>query len=132
MSTYFDLFIAQMVGGLYLHRTYHNTVFISFMFLSLENYGVRKLEGLFAVLITTMACSFAWMFVETEPSGKDLFIGGYLFLLNLLFPFKYVKDLTIKGEMVRLRFKPMVVVGMQQVTLLHSHLMSYYLQLTTL
>ncbi|ONM07417.1 Metal transporter Nramp6 [Zea mays] len=46
-----------------------------FMILSLENYGVRKLEALFAVLITTMACSFAWMFVETEPSGKDLFIG---------------------------------------------------------
>lgn len=58
------------------------------MFLSLENYGVRKLEALFAVLITTMACSFAWMFVETEPSGKDLLIGECLFLLNLLFSFK--------------------------------------------
>ncbi|KAJ1294577.1 hypothetical protein BS78_01G155600 [Paspalum vaginatum] len=46
-----------------------------FIFLSLENYGVRKLEAVFAVLITTMACSFAWMFIETEPSGKDLFIG---------------------------------------------------------
>jgi hypothetical protein len=39
---------------------------------------VRKLEALFAVLITTMACSFAWMFVETKPRGKDLIIGEYL------------------------------------------------------
>uniref|UniRef100_A0A0E0KG21 Metal transporter n=1 Tax=Oryza punctata TaxID=4537 RepID=A0A0E0KG21_ORYPU len=46
-----------------------------FIFLSLENYGVRKLEGLFAVLIATMAWSFAWMFIETKPSGKDLIIG---------------------------------------------------------
>ncbi|XP_062209336.1 metal transporter Nramp6-like [Phragmites australis] len=46
-----------------------------FIFLSLENYGVRKLEAVFAVLITTMACSFAWMFAETKPSGKDLIIG---------------------------------------------------------
>ena len=80
-----------MVGGLYLHPTYHNIVFISFMFLSMENYGVRKLEALFAVLITTMACSFAWMFVETEPSGKDLLIGECLFPLNLLFSFKICK-----------------------------------------
>uniref|UniRef100_A0A0D9ZAE6 Metal transporter n=1 Tax=Oryza glumipatula TaxID=40148 RepID=A0A0D9ZAE6_9ORYZ len=46
-----------------------------FIFLSLENYGVRKLEGLFAVLIATMALSFAWMFIETKPNGKDLIIG---------------------------------------------------------
>lgn len=68
-----------------------NTVFASFIFLSLENYGVRKLEALFAVLITTMACSFAWMFVEADPSGKDLLIGEYLFLLNLFFPLKICK-----------------------------------------
>jgi len=42
---------------------------------------VRKLEALFAVLITTMACSFAWMFIETKPRGKDLIIGEYLLLL---------------------------------------------------
>ncbi|KAL6599497.1 hypothetical protein ACP70R_045634 [Stipagrostis hirtigluma subsp. patula] len=46
-----------------------------FIFLSLENYGVRKLEAVFAVLITIMAFSFAWMFAETKPSGKDLIIG---------------------------------------------------------
>ncbi|TVU46184.1 hypothetical protein EJB05_05703, partial [Eragrostis curvula] len=46
-----------------------------FIFLSLENYGVRKLEAVFAVMITTMAFSFAWMFAETKPSGKDLIIG---------------------------------------------------------
>ncbi|WVZ90961.1 hypothetical protein U9M48_037211 [Paspalum notatum var. saurae] len=46
-----------------------------FIFLSLENYGVRKLEGVFAFLIATMAVSFAWMFTDTKPNGKDLIIG---------------------------------------------------------
>ncbi|TVU49430.1 hypothetical protein EJB05_00743 [Eragrostis curvula] len=46
-----------------------------FIFLSLENYGVRKLEAVFAFLIATMAISFAWMFTDTKPNGKDLLIG---------------------------------------------------------
>lgn len=36
---------------------------------------VRKLEAVFAVLIATMAVSFAWMFTDTKPNGKDLLIG---------------------------------------------------------
>jgi len=48
----------------------------SFIFLFLENYGVRKLEAFFAVLIATMALSFAVMFGETKPSGKELLIGN--------------------------------------------------------
>lgn len=36
---------------------------------------MRKLEGLFAVLIATMALSFAWMFNETKPSREELIIG---------------------------------------------------------
>lgn len=47
----------------------------SFMFLFLENYGVRKLEAVFAVLISTMALSFVCMFAETKPSGKELLTG---------------------------------------------------------
>lgn len=46
-----------------------------FIFLFLENYGVRKLEAVFAVLIATMALSFAWMFGDTQPSGKELLLG---------------------------------------------------------
>ncbi|KAI3440380.1 uncharacterized protein J3R85_003722 [Psidium guajava] len=46
-----------------------------FMFLFLENYGVRKLEAVFAVLISTMALTFACMFAETKPSGKELLTG---------------------------------------------------------
>lgn len=46
-----------------------------FIFLFLENYGVRKLEAVFAVLIATMALSFAWMFGETKPNVKELVIG---------------------------------------------------------
>lgn len=48
------------------------------MFLFLENYGVRKLEAVFAVLIATMALSFAWMFGDTKPSGKELLKGKSL------------------------------------------------------
>ncbi|XP_022858446.1 metal transporter Nramp2-like [Olea europaea var. sylvestris] len=46
-----------------------------FIFLFLENYGVRKLEAFFGVLISTMALSFTWMFFDTKPSGKELIIG---------------------------------------------------------
>ncbi|GAB2228361.1 hypothetical protein Droror1_Dr00010196 [Drosera rotundifolia] len=47
----------------------------SFVFLLLENYGARKLEAFFGVLISTMALSFAWMFADAAPSAKDLLIG---------------------------------------------------------
>ncbi|XP_047948239.1 metal transporter Nramp3-like [Salvia hispanica] len=53
-----------------------------FVFLFLENYGVRKLEALFAVLIATMAISFAWMFGETKPDGRELLIGILVPKLN--------------------------------------------------
>ncbi|KAK7281706.1 hypothetical protein RIF29_09924 [Crotalaria pallida] len=46
-----------------------------FIFLLLENYGVRKLEAFFAVLIGIMTLSFAWMFGDAKPSGKELIIG---------------------------------------------------------
>ncbi|GFP89872.1 metal transporter nramp2, partial [Phtheirospermum japonicum] len=51
------------------------TGFDCFMFLFLENYGIRKLEAFFAVLITSMAISFAWMFFDTKPSGVELIEG---------------------------------------------------------
>ncbi|XP_019156775.1 PREDICTED: metal transporter Nramp2-like [Ipomoea nil] len=63
-----DDFIPLWVGVLI-------TAFDCFIFLFLENYGVRKLEAIFAVLITTMALSFAWVFVETRPSGDQLMLG---------------------------------------------------------
>ncbi|MBA0772063.1 hypothetical protein Gotri_007501, partial [Gossypium trilobum] len=43
------------------------TASVCFIFLFLENYGVRKLEAFFAVLIATMAVSFAWMFGVLVP-----------------------------------------------------------------
>ncbi|GJX20819.1 metal transporter Nramp2-like protein [Tanacetum coccineum] len=46
-----------------------------FIFLFLENYGVRKLEAAFAGFISVMALSFAWMFIDTNPSGKELLFG---------------------------------------------------------
>lgn len=47
----------------------------SFVFLFLENYGIRKLEAVFAVLIGTMAVAFAWMFGQAKPSGSELLVG---------------------------------------------------------
>ncbi|KAH7307846.1 hypothetical protein KP509_22G080000 [Ceratopteris richardii] len=46
-----------------------------FIFLFLENYGIRKLEALFGVLISIMAISFACMFAQAQPSAKELFAG---------------------------------------------------------
>ncbi|XP_065874461.1 metal transporter Nramp3.2-like [Euphorbia lathyris] len=51
------------------------TAFDCFIFLFLENYGVRKLEAVFAVLIAVMALSFAWMFGDTKPDGMELLLG---------------------------------------------------------
>lgn len=52
----------------------------SFLFLFLENYGVRKLEAIFAILILTMALSFAGMFAETRPNGTDLLRGNKIYI----------------------------------------------------
>ncbi|KAG5018406.1 hypothetical protein JHK87_014261 [Glycine soja] len=46
-----------------------------FFFLFLENYGVRKLEAAFAVLIAVMGLSFAWMFGDAQPNRKELLMG---------------------------------------------------------
>nr|CAD1822635.1 unnamed protein product [Ananas comosus var. bracteatus] len=51
------------------------TAFDCFIFLFLENYGVRKLEAFFGILIATMGISFAIMFGETQPSAKELLLG---------------------------------------------------------
>jgi Mn2+/Fe2+ NRAMP family transporter len=49
---------------------------------------VRKLEAFFGVLIAIMAVSFAIMFGETKPDGKELLIGNihYDDVLNIFFP----------------------------------------------
>ncbi|KAH7277052.1 hypothetical protein KP509_39G032100 [Ceratopteris richardii] len=46
-----------------------------FVFLFLENFGIRKLEVLFEVLILVMAVSFACMFAQAQPSMRDLLAG---------------------------------------------------------
>ena len=47
-----------------------------FLFLFLENFGVRKLEALFCSFIAVMALSFAWMFGETNPDGRAMVSGA--------------------------------------------------------
>ncbi|CAI0451676.1 unnamed protein product [Linum tenue] len=55
-----------------------------FMFLFLENYGVRKLEAVFAILIATMGSSFAWMFGDAKPNVIDF--GNNFVTVGLLIP----------------------------------------------
>lgn len=43
---------------------------------------MRKLEAIFAVLIATMAVSFAWMFGETKPNGVELIEGEKIFIFS--------------------------------------------------
>jgi len=39
---------------------------------------VRKLEAVFAGFIAVMALSFAWMFADANPSGKELLLGSLM------------------------------------------------------
>nr|GMD46952.1 metal transporter Nramp3-like [Ipomoea batatas] len=77
------------------------TPFDCFIFLFLENYGVRKLEALFAFLISVMALSFAWMFVQTKPSGVQLLLDKIIDLVCALcfevkrFPIPYNKVMEL-------------------------------------
>lgn len=47
----------------------------TFTFLLLEGYGVRKLEALFGVLITTMAVTFGVEYIIAEPNQADVMLG---------------------------------------------------------
>jgi len=59
----------------------------SFFFLFLENYGVRKLEAAFAVLISVMGLSFAWMFADARPNREELLMGKFHLMLWLKYHF---------------------------------------------
>lgn len=48
---------------------------------------MRKLEAVFAVLIATMALSFAWMFGDAKPSGIELLVGMEFSFGELTFTF---------------------------------------------
>jgi len=47
----------------------------TFSFLLLDRYGLRKLEFLFAFLISVMAISFGYEFVVVKPDGAEIFKG---------------------------------------------------------
>lgn len=64
-------------------NSYFSNVLGSFIFLFLENYGVRKLEAFFGFLIATMAVSFAVMFGQTKPDVIELLIGIWSLLSSL-------------------------------------------------
>jgi natural resistance-associated macrophage protein len=44
----------------------------TFTFLFLENYGLRKLEAFFCVLIATMCCTFGYMYISSAPPQLDI------------------------------------------------------------
>ena len=51
------------------------TVTDTFLFLFLDKYGLRKLEAFFAFLITTMAVSFGFEYIQAAPNQKDVIYG---------------------------------------------------------
>lgn len=51
------------------------TVLDTFLFLFLDTYGFRKLEGLFAFLITTMALTFGFEYVTVKPNQLEVLKG---------------------------------------------------------
>ncbi|KMT19135.1 hypothetical protein BVRB_1g015320 isoform A [Beta vulgaris subsp. vulgaris] len=53
-----------------------------FVFLFLESYGVRKMEAAFGIMVTIMAISFAYMFFDAKPSGRELLVGTVVPKLN--------------------------------------------------
>ncbi|KAL2895092.1 Metal transporter Nramp2 [Bienertia sinuspersici] len=80
--------IQEVVGTAIAIQILSNGVFplwasvSSFVFFFLESYGVRKMEAAFAIMVTTMVVSFAYMFVDAQPSGKDLLVGVLVPKLN--------------------------------------------------
>ncbi len=66
-----------------------------FLFLFLENFGVRKLEALFCTFIAIMALSFAWMFGQTNPDVKAMVKGLFpCCLLEFSFSFFHLLQLV--------------------------------------
>lgn len=51
------------------------TIVDTVVFLFLDKYGLRKLEAFFAVLITTMAISFGFEYVQAAPDQKEVVYG---------------------------------------------------------
>nr|XP_039254394.1 natural resistance-associated macrophage protein 2-like [Styela clava] len=51
------------------------TTFDAFVFLMLDKYGLRKLEALFAFLISVMAITFGYEYIVVAPDQKEVIIG---------------------------------------------------------
>jgi len=51
------------------------TIFDSFIFLFIHYFGVRKLEGFFAFLISVMAITFCINFFTSKPHMDEMFVG---------------------------------------------------------
>ncbi|KAJ7375500.1 hypothetical protein OS493_002274 [Desmophyllum pertusum] len=54
------------------------TITDTFIFLFLDKYGLRKLEAFFAVLITVMAVSFGYEYIEVSPNQGEVVKGLFV------------------------------------------------------
>lgn len=61
---------------------------------------MRKLEAAFAVLIAVMALSFAWMFGDAKPNGKELLMGKFHLMMWLGYHFFYVIPLSFFNSLL--------------------------------
>lgn len=48
----------------------------SFLFLLLEQYGLRRLEAFFGSLISIMVVTFGYMYIQAAPSQSEVFLGS--------------------------------------------------------
>ncbi|MCP9266130.1 Natural resistance-associated macrophage protein 2 [Dirofilaria immitis] len=65
-------------GAIPLYVGVLTTVLDTFLFLFLDTYGFRKLEALFAFLITIMAVSFGYEYVIVKPNQLSVLKGLFL------------------------------------------------------
>ncbi|OZC09231.1 metal ion transporter, metal ion transporter family [Onchocerca flexuosa] len=65
-------------GAIPLYLGVLTTVMDTFLFLFLDTYGFRKLEALFASLITIMAVSFGYEYVTVKPNQLSVLKGLFL------------------------------------------------------
>uniref|UniRef100_F1KZ55 NRAMP-like transporter smf-1 n=1 Tax=Ascaris suum TaxID=6253 RepID=F1KZ55_ASCSU len=76
------------------------TVLDTFLFLFLDTYGFRKLEGLFAFLITTMAVTFGFEYVIVKPNQLEVLKGMLIPLCEGCGRAEFLQAISIVGAVI--------------------------------
>uniref|UniRef100_A0A915AD92 Uncharacterized protein n=1 Tax=Parascaris univalens TaxID=6257 RepID=A0A915AD92_PARUN len=76
------------------------TVLDTFLFLFLDTYGFRKLEGLFAFLIATMALTFGFEYVTVKPNQLEVLKGMLIPLCEGCGRAEFLQAVSIVGAVI--------------------------------